>query len=118
MNTLSWFFYFASVIPSLGTLLVVFTFFGFILLGIIFFCVFLANSEGGNHSYPGKSWVFILILTGFIAALLPSEKTLYMIAASELGETAYNSEEGKEVISELRQIIDFQLGDLKGDKSE
>lgn len=51
-------------------------------------------------------------ITGMVAgALLPSSSTVYLIAASEAGETIVTSPEAKEVFDDLKTIIKSKLKD-------
>jgi hypothetical protein len=59
------------------------------------------------------------VFAGFaaMAAILPSSGTIYAIAASELGETALNSETGGKAIKALDAWLDRQIaGEAEGSK--
>jgi len=115
MNELSWFLYWADVVPSLGTAVQLI----FFLLGIgfgILFVVFLAcHIDGygyGNRKYlPGKYPIsavfafFLCLVIWFGTFLVPSRETIYMIAASEAGEMVVTSPEAREMLNDLKAII-------------
>lgn len=62
---------------------------------------------------PNKGWIIGSIIFAFFLTSIPSKDTLYMIAASEAGEVVINSEEGKKIMSDVKEIIDIQLEKLK-----
>lgn len=133
MNNLSIFLYLADVIYSLLLLAYV------VSLSTIFFLALIllvkvvgASDNSGNYEkefYPDKyqaaldfqknGWkqfvkyiAYVFCFIGFLQ-LIPSKETLYMIAASEAGEMVVTSDEGKEVISDLKEILKTQLQKLK-----
>ena len=44
----------------------------------------------------------------------PDQKTIYMIAASEMGEAVVTTEAGQEVFNELKDTVMYQLQQLQG----
>lgn len=62
---------------------------------------------------PNKGWIIGSIIFAFLLTSVPSKDTLYMIAASEAGEVVINSEEGKKIMSDVKEIINIQLEKLK-----
>lgn len=127
MNTLSMFLYFAEVLSSVGIFL------GIIgLIGLIFGIVIsipsfivpwnyhasLAPPESVEVSHKNlKIFSIVSMVFGFVffltSVFLPSKQTMYMIAASELGETVVTSEEGREIYTELKSIIMENLRSTK-----
>lgn len=120
MNSLSWLLYFADV----GVSIAAFTIFvGIISVTIGVVISIISYIPWTRYSYHSDSYwtqlenlqnnlkklgpktVLISFVFIFIAILVPSRQTIYMIAASEMGEKAYNSPEGQEVINNLKQII-------------
>lgn len=120
MNNLSWFLYFADVIPNLAG---VFWFFG---LAILFgWFIRLAVIEATDYPFQGvvekkaSADYHLLFSVAFflvVANLIPSKETIYLIAGSEAGEAVVTSEEGKEIVSDIHQVIKHQLNQLKGNK--
>lgn len=120
MNDLSWFIYLADVLPSLATGIGVSFFFisvGFSLLSIVLFITYF-DSVDKHHQWPeiNKIFpfkypigsviaVFFSLMILLASNLIPSTKTIYMIAASEAGEAVVKSEEGQEMINDLKLII-------------
>ena len=104
MNSLSWFIYFADVLPAFASG-VTFTFF-FILVGSVFLNAFQIL-ELGVKKYL---WITILsVVILIVNNLIPSQTTLYAIAASELGEDVYKSEQGQKIVKQLSDWIDAQV---------
>lgn len=130
MNFLSWIIYGADVVGDIGNMI---AFFG-ITISILF--VFLvcaisftsawsmfADYENERELYKKsslilKKYVFsslkALIVIAVIAAIIPSAKTLYLIAASEIGEEVLISEEGQK----LRQVINERLDEIIQEEKE
>lgn len=50
-----------------------------------------------------------------IVALIPSQTTIYMIAASEAGEAVVTSPEGQELLQDVQKAIRLQLKKLGGE---
>lgn len=121
MNTLTWFLYFADVIPALGkafALLSIPTLLGSfsLLIG------FLMTSSPGNEEENEvvKKMLKTFLPVGLICLLLsiaaPSTKTIYLMMGSEAGEAVATSEQGKEILDDVRQVIKDQLNSLKKDE--
>jgi len=58
-------------------------------------------------------WVFLV--TSTLAAIIPSKDTIYLVAGSEAGEAVVTSQEGKEILNDIKEVIRYQLGELKGE---
>lgn len=69
-----------------------------------------ANRE---RQRAARKWGFRLAVFGpaiiFLASFLPSSTAIYMIAASEAGETVVTSPEAKEMLGDLKEIIRRKL---------
>jgi hypothetical protein len=117
MNSLSWFLYLADVLDRIG--------FVFFLLSLIFsfislfvliaFAVWTADEDkNAERSYKSLRWVpLTTVFFFFLTAIIPSKDTIYLIAASEAGEMVVNTPEAKEVMSDLKEILNIQLDKLK-----
>lgn len=107
MNSLSWFLYFADVLPAVSRLL------GFIsVLGSLVFSIILALCFEGGFKYPLKltKWVYpIAAVMLIVSVLIPEKNTLYAIAASEMGEKVVESRLGQKAQQALEAWIDNQL---------
>lgn len=109
MNSLSWFFYLANVLPAISSFLFAV---GFSLsVGIALYVVAYKSPDHpfqglltGLFPFPYKLCSVPLVFFLF-SILIPQEKTIYMIAASEMGETVVQSEEAKELYDDLKGII-------------
>ena len=120
MNTLSWLVYSADVIPNIGNIFIALAVVVVIILGCIFIHgIFERGMARGTESErwaKGASlqkkalfslWVPFIFIT--LSAFVPSERTIYMIAASEIGETAYDSFKGSEIYEALKKRIEQEL---------
>jgi len=125
MNSLSWFLYLAETLPNLSVLV--------FLLGIVLFIGYLVWSFiVFNPHYWGfdsdqtndrkrdriktawKVWPFALSLSMLaISTMVPSKKTIYLVAGSEAGEYVVTSHEGQEIINDIKTIIKSQIEGLK-----
>lgn len=125
MNTLSWLLYLSEVVGRIGNATSAVAVFGGI-AGVFLFVVGRiipwtdwswdneetkkskreAREKAGN---VGRSLIFIAVVCLMIAAVTPSKQTIYLIAASEAGEVVVKSDEAKEIMSGLRDIIKDQM---------
>ena len=118
MNSLSWLIYLAEVFGSFRVT------FGILSGLLIFGCVGLVFMSGGevfeDKNADARRWWFRGLAAAFalgaISMILPSSRTLYLIAASEIGEKAVASPEAKELFGEIRTTIMQQLKNLRDDK--
>ena len=56
---------------------------------------------------PGSALIgFSLLL---LSALIPGKDTIYMMAGSEFGEHAAQTERGQELVDRINEVIDAQL---------
>ena len=113
MNSLSWMIYLAEICDRVqdaaGFIAFMFGFMG--MFGVIGAWVH-TNIEGGSLKLPIIVTFMYLIIEVPIAAvgmLTPSSSTIYMIAASEAGETVVSSPEAKEMLGDLKEIIRRKL---------
>lgn len=122
MNDLTWFLYLADVSQNFGPLVVMFGI-AMIVIGPV---IPPKGVEpfGRDHDYPFQGVgrlknVFIgwCVAVVFVC-LIPSEETMYMMAASEAGEAAFTSPQGKEVLDKIDLIINNQLDALVNKKEE
>lgn len=129
MNTLSILLYVADVLYTMTGVLTAALIFGW----IIYAAATLAYKMWANDTwsseepevkvakkktrersiFPAKKWFWISGLVIALLTLVPSKDTFYMIVASEAGETVVNTPEAKEIMSDVREIIDIQLEKLK-----
>jgi hypothetical protein len=68
--------------------------------------------DNQHKKQPIKSSIllpFIPLLFLMISIITPSSKTVYMIAGSEAGEQVVNSEEGKEILSNIKTILNSYI---------
>ncbi len=113
MNSLSWMLYWADVADSAqdkiglvaGGLIVAF-------LGIAFVSTFDLYKGPFTNPAKWKPWMFAVgCACQAINAAIPSKETIYAIAASELGESAFKSETGGKAVKALNAWLDRQLAE-------
>lgn len=114
MNTLSLLIYLSNVIPNVGLVFGVAGFLGIpilVLIGIVW------SGEIDKNQFPKlKPWLIASGISLLISTLIPDQKTIYMIAASEMGEAVVTTETGQEVFNELKDTVMYQLQQLQGEK--
>lgn len=129
MNSLSILLYIADVLYTLTGVLT-----GILIFGWIIYAVgMLAYKMWSNDTWssdepetkiakkkarernilPKQKWFWLSGLVILFLTLVPSKDTFYMIVASEAGETVVNTPEAKEIMSDVKEIIDIQLEKLK-----
>lgn len=122
MNSLSWFLYFADVLPNL--------FFPFAFIFGALSLLFIGAGAIIRDGYPQDDCVkksdllwshlkylvptFLVFL--FLSLAMPSRETFYLIAGSELGETVVTSPEAKEIFNDIREVIRSQIKDKTNGK--
>lgn len=113
-NQLTWFLYFADILTKIYLVL----FWGSIVAGgVISFCYFIYTI--GIESLPSFRLFFLVVIPSAFVLLLscfiPSEDTMYRMAASEAGEMVVKDEYTQEVLDDLKEVIKYQLKSLKGE---
>ena len=133
MNTLSWMLYAASVLGGVGVLFGVLAAFSVAFIGAAWLSRAMAsdlvyasdmpseNRPIGSGDYQKwmttvrlttSKWLYVIpVAFAIIAAIIPSQKTIYMIMASEMGETVITSPEAREIFDDLRAVIKKKLAD-------
>lgn len=120
MNTLSWFIYFADIVENFSVFLYTFGWLSLIVFASV--CTLLPGKNGKsmfpfNGLMDGKRPPYGFGVLGigliFLAALIPGTQTIYLIAGSEAGEMVVTSETGKEILSDIQDVIKHQLDTLK-----
>lgn len=113
MNTLSLLIYLPSVIPNVGILLGFAGFLGILILVFVGTVLYVETDK--NHFPKLKPWLIASGVSLLIATLIPDQKTIYMIAASEMGEAVVTTGAGQEVFNELKDTLMYQLQQLQGE---
>lgn len=129
MNSLSILLYIADVLYTLTGVLTGILIFGWIIyaVGMLAYKMWsndtwssdepetkIAKKKARERSIlPKKKWFWLSGLVILFLTLVPSKDTFYMIVASEAGETVVNTPEAKEIMSDVKEIIDIQLEKLK-----
>lgn len=119
MNSLSWFIYVADMLPNLAAITLTLGVSGLTLYVIVYIIRASINVDelpANRLPYPSLGWACLTIGLIVLQALIPSKTTLYSILAVELGEEVLTSEVGQELLTDVREVIQFQLEELKGKK--
>ena len=122
MNSLSWMLYLADVVGSAGKLFGIIGFLG--AAGFAFATLAsLGMMSDGEHEDAARcktvaGWLAVIGFPSLLLSILaPSSDTIYAIAASEMGETALNSETGGKAVQALNAWLDRQIaGEPETDK--
>ena len=114
MNSLSWLIYAAGVVGNLQFFLVI-TGTPSIFAGA--FCYFF----GTYYNEPlvariGRALLPMGMVACLFASLIPNQANMLSIAASEIGERAVTSEQGRELLQELKDTVLTQLRKARGEK--
>lgn len=122
MNSLSWMIYFADVVGGALVILGLLMFATAIFAGGATAIGFFKREE--NRSYgaedrdfqagqrlfvAGRGKLWIPLVLAIAVVFTPSRETIYAIAASEMGETALNSETGGKAVQALNAWLDRQI---------
>jgi hypothetical protein len=120
MNKLSWLIYIAAMLPNLSIML--FLCGTLVGLAAALFPINKLDADGRRipdwevTAHKGNRVMKALVVTGLcwvLSALLPSERTVLMIAASEMGEKVAETPEAQEIFNDMRTILKQQLEGLK-----
>ena len=124
MNSVSWFIYLADVLPRVGTVAFICATIMTICLIIITVSYYIAVCVSGDERTEkevtpirialGKSlrfwWLASFIM--IIGVFMPAQKTLYMIAASEVSGVVINDPRTQEVFDTMSNTIKQKLEEL------
>ncbi len=115
LNDLSWFLYLADVLPRFADAWRGFCMVAGIITVIMAFihtCVYFEQSKGsrqGLHPWIGWAALVFIAFTSTFSFIIPSKDTFYLIAGSEAGEIAVESERGQELMNKVNAVLDAQL---------
>ncbi|MVB00075.1 hypothetical protein GN330_22775 [Nitratireductor sp. CAU 1489] len=113
MNNLSWLIYLAEVADKVsawaGAMSIILVMVG--IAGMMFIAVAISLDEISVRAASRLVGVWALVTALFAAVhtITPSSRTIYMIAASEIGETVVTSPEAIEMMTDLKAIIKSRL---------
>jgi hypothetical protein len=122
LNSLSWFLYFADVLPNVSSAI------GFVIFWLSLSVFFIVGTKivstftdpkdlppnlNSTLSYVSK-WAFSLVTILTLPwVVIPSKETIYLIAGSEAGEFVVNTPEAKAILSDIQEVIQLQIEGLK-----
>lgn len=110
MNSLSWMLYLGTLSQGVSTALGIL---GGLLVALVAGTALVETIEERKMPLHGKRWrIFAVAMVAIaVACVLPSQHTVLLIAASELGENVANSKDGQEMIDLLKAKIKRELGE-------
>lgn len=135
MNNLSWFLYFADVLPNaagasaaIGIITTCFAVAGTFVTAAVAddaaTCFDKERRADGKKRLKNKEYLWPLkflwlsIPLIIVSAFVPSRETIYLIAGSEAGQMAIESETGQALIDEIQLVIERQLDVLQGNSND
>ena len=123
MNSLSLLLYFAEFTDKFSTLLWIALGITFWLGGIVLvvwtigWLVYLTYKAEDNpfkvRPYYGW-WTITIAILVVISSVIPSRDTMYLIAASEVGEVVVTSDYSKELLAEIQKTLKLKLQAIQG----
>ena len=118
MNNLSWMIYLAEVCERVQGVAEILAFMLGFMGAFAVFAMWMHVSEIGAKVAASLTVLYLLVELPLIAlgAFTPSSSTIYMIAASEAGETVVTSPEAKEMLGDLKEIIRRKLKEELNDE--
>jgi uncharacterized membrane protein required for colicin V production len=114
MNSLSWMIYAAEALGNLSVFAVIGAIVSIIGIVVGLFVggmVSIGDTDGTSQkifSFVRSKW-WVPLAFALVAVFSPSSNTIYLIAASEAGETIVTSPEAREVFNDLKTIIKSKL---------
>lgn len=123
MNKLSWFLYFADIVPGLlMPILIPLTIIAILVCIMVFVGVLWcaneyldsrdreqAESYYNRVTYHAKWIIPLFLFVATLQSLIPSRDTIYLIAGSEVGEIVVNSPEAREILNDVKTVIKQQI---------
>jgi hypothetical protein len=108
--SLMWFIYLASVVPSIGCLLFLLS----LVLTLALACTIIHGivDLGGLMPEFLNKLVLATVVVSALCIAIPSEKTMYKMAAAYGVQTVYESEDAKRIGGELLGVIEDRLDEL------
>lgn len=70
------------------------------------------DESSRKHGFVCKPWLIIGLVMIIISNFIPTKQTMYMIAASEIGETIVLSPEMTETMVKVKTVVDLKLDDV------
>jgi len=119
MNGLSWFLYLADTLSKIGE--------GALFLGVLIgitgglllaFWAVAFLFEDTKTPPPWRPYILSMAILFFVAVLIPSKETIYLIAGSQVGEYVVDTPEAQEILNDIHAVIRAQLEELAGEPDQ
>lgn len=117
MNSLSWLLYAADVAAGISgslTVIVLVALFAAAFRVAMGICVYNNTEDYGDiqAAKPTVLKLFAVVLAVItVGSFVPSKETMYLIAASEIGEQVVNSDDAKRVMGKVETWLDNKLSE-------
>jgi hypothetical protein len=108
MNSVSWFLYFSDVVGNLRTLATFAMIATFLMWAVLNISVPVSDGDVLNWPDFKKWWsrgLFSLLICAFVVAVVPSQNTMYAIAASQIGEKIAVNGQVQEIASDATKAL-------------
>lgn len=102
MNSVSWFLYASDVIGNIQPTIVACAVLSIIAAGV---CMLVYCEDWDGGPLVAKRLMFCAVPALFIACLIPSQKTMYAIAASQIGERVAENEAVQGIASDATKAL-------------
>lgn len=110
MNSLTWTLYLIGVLPNISGVFVTLA----VLLVTGWTMMIVAHwASEGEVSKPKFLLLIWAAVFSLIGAVIPSENTMYLMLASEVGEQVATTETGEKVLTEIQDIVTLKLAEIK-----
>lgn len=121
MNMLSWTFLLTDIINDLQTFAIFITITSIFITTIILFKWTMDETDRKSNDEKRKTFkkllkksVMTAIVSMMIIIAIPSKQTIYMVTASQLGETVITNPETQELFEDLKSIIRSYAEETQG----
>ena len=104
--------YLASVVHSLTVVFALYAIFSIILIGIVKFAKIIHADETRKPENPFKhikKWVASVVVAILLAVLIPSERTMYIMAGASIAQDIANSPKTAATLDKVYKIVDSKL---------
>ena len=106
--------YLASVVHHLTVVIALYAIFSIILIGIVKFAKIIHADETGKPENPFKhlkKWSSSVVFAILLAVLIPSERTVYLMAGASIAQDIANSPKTAATLDKVYKIVDKKLGE-------
>jgi hypothetical protein len=124
MNELTWIILLVHYVPLISSIVLNIGALTLILLGVWGFSTIMDKSMSYDESFnivplhlSGKTFLKLssyTILIMILFSLVPSKELILLVVGSEYGEDLLMSPQGQQIVGDIKEILNYQLENLKG----